>query len=226
MSNSLSRRFRILIADDHALLAEGIATLLRPHYDIVSIASDGRSMIAEAERLRPDVITLDIGMPGLNGLEAARQVRRLLPRTKLIFVTQQIDLRYLKAALATGASGFVAKQSASNELLVAMQQVLAGGRYITPLLEEAFAAVNPSNLIDRETIYGTSAHAVADPLTARQREVLQLIAEGHTNKSIATELKISIKTVEYHKDTMMTALGIHTTAELTRYAVAEGVVNG
>ncbi len=225
MPDLLSRRFRILIADDHGLLAEGIATLLRPHYEIVGIASDGRSMISEAERLRPDVITLDIGMPRLNGLEAAREVRRLLPRAKLVFVTQQIDLRYLKAALATGANGFVAKQSASNELLVAVREVLAGGRFITPLLEEAFAAVDPASLLDRKKDGDAAAHTVPDPLTARQRHVLQLIAEGHTNKSIAAELNISIKTVEYHKDTIMTALGVRTTAELTRYAIAEGMVN-
>ena len=225
MSNSFSRRFRVLIADDHALLAEGIATLLRPYYEVVGAAADGRSMVSEAERLQPHIITLDIGMPGLNGLEAARLVRRAMPRVKLVFVTQQIDLRYLKAALAAGANGFVAKQSASNELLTAIEEVLAGGRYITPLLEKAFAAVdNPAS--GSRGAAGRVPGEMVSPLTIRQREVLQLIAEGHTNKSIATELSISVKTVEYHKDTMMTALGIRTTAELTRYAIAEGVVNG
>ena len=138
MATSNPRRYRILIADDHALLAEGLAALLRSHYDVVGIASDGRSMMAEAERLRPDIISLDIGMPELNGLDAARQIRRLMPRVKLIFVTQQIDLRYLKAALGAGANGFVAKQSASNELLVAIKQVLDGRRYITPPARRSF----------------------------------------------------------------------------------------
>ena len=211
-------RFRVLITDDHALLAEGIAAMLRPAYEVVGIAPDGRQMVADAERLKPDLITLDIGMPILNGLEAARQVRQLLPRVKLVFVTQQVDLRYLQAALKSGANGFVAKQSASSELLAALEQVLRGGRYITPLLEAAFAALDPL----RE-----AAHAGenADPLTSRQREVLQLIAEGHTNKSIAKVLNISFKTVEFHKDTLMRALGMRTTAELTRYAVSQGIVN-
>ena len=226
MSNSPSRRFRILIADDHALLAEGIATLLRPHYDVVGIAPDGRAMVSQAEHLRPDVVTLDIGMPGLNGLEAARQVRLVLPRLKIVFVTQQIDLRYLKAALATGGNGFVAKQSASSELLKAVEVVLAGGRYITPLLEEAFAAIDPANLERRKPKVEATSGEVIERLTARQREVLQLVAEGHSNKSIATELSISVKTVEYHKDIMMTTLGIRTTAELTRYAVAQGFIDG
>lgn len=212
------RRIRVLIADDHALLAEGIASLLRPHYDVAGFSADGRSMVADAERLMPDLITLDIGMPGLNGLEAAKQVRKLLPRVKLVFVTQQVDLRYLKAAFGAGASGFVAKQAASSELLVAIKDVLAGRRYVTPLLEEAYSA-SPS------AGQSSGKEQRTDPLTGRQREVLQLIAEGHTNRRIAEILEISFKTVEFHKDALMRALGVRTTAELTRYAVAQGIVN-
>jgi DNA-binding NarL/FixJ family response regulator len=177
-------------ADDHALLAEGIASMLRPRYDVVGIVIDGRQMLAEADRLKPDLITLDIGMPGLNGLEAAKQVRKLLPRAKLVFVTQQVDLRYLQAALQAGANGFVAKQSSGSELLTAVEQVTAGRRYITPLLEEAFAALDPARRSAEDQEPG-------EPLTARQREVLQLIAEGHTNKSIAKQLNISTKTIEF-----------------------------
>lgn len=211
-------RTRVLIADDHALLAEGIASLLRPHFDIVGTSADGRQMLADAERLRPDLITLDIGMPGLNGLEAAKQVRKLLPRVKLVFVTQQVDLQYLKAALQAGANAFVAKQSASKELLLAVEAVLAGKRFVTPLLEDAFSALPPTG-VSREQGEGK------DPLTSRQREVLQLVAEGHSNRSIATILSISFKTVEFHKESVMRALGLRTTAELTRYAVAQGIVN-
>ena len=211
-------RSRVLIADDHALLAEGIAALLRPTYDVVGITSDGRQMVAEAVRLGPDVITLDIGMPGLNGLEAAVQVRKLLPRVKLVFVTQQVDLRYLDAALKANANAFVAKQSASSELLLAMAAVLAGRRYITPLLEGSYSARDPA----RRTKAGDdTGHA----LTARQREVLQLVAEGHSNKSIATQLSISSKTVEYHRDLILRNLGLRTTAELILYAVSHGIVS-
>lgn len=209
---------RILIADDHALLAEGIAALLRSAYDVVGICQDGRQMVADAERLKPDLITLDIGMPNLNGLEAARQVRAFLPRVKLVFVTQQVDLRYLQAAFQAGGHGFVAKQSASSELLLAVERVLAGRRYITPMLEEAFATADPAP--KRAAVTGTE-----DRLTSRQREVLQMVAEGHTNKSIAQHLDISHKTVEFHKEALMRSLGLHTTAELTRYAVSQGIVN-
>lgn len=211
------KSFRVLIADDHALLAEGIAALLRPQFDVVGICSDGRQTIAEAERLKPDLITLDIGMPGLNGLEAAKQVRKLLPRTKLVFVTQQVDLRYLQAALKAGANAFVAKQSASHELLAAVDRALAGERYITPLLNGAFSALDPAKLTD--------ATEEGEPLTSRQREVLQLIAEGHTNRAIGEKLDISFKTVEFHREAILRSLGLRTTAELIRYAVVEGLVS-
>ena len=208
------RRSRVLITDDHALLAEGIAALIRPEYDVVGFASDGRQMVAEAERLRPDLITLDIGMPGLNGLEAAKQVRKVLPAVKLVFVTQQVDLRYLQAALSAGGKGFVAKQSASTELLGALAKVLRGQRFITPLLEEEY---EQRELESR----GAKSDKLSEPLTPRQREVLQLLAEGQSNRQIAAKLNISQKTVEFHRSAIMGNLGIRTTAELTRYAMSE-----
>jgi len=210
-------RARILITDDHALLSEGIAALLRTKYDVVGIAPNGRQMLADAERLRPNLITLDIGMPGLNGLEAARQVRKLLHSVKLVFVTQQVDLRYLQAALHAGADAFVAKQSASSELLSAVELALNGQRFITPILEEAFSKLNPLKMGEIEDF--------SDVLTSRQREVLQMIAEGHTNKSIASNLKISVKTVEFHRDAMMRNLGVRSAADLIRYAISHGIVN-
>ena len=210
-------RARILITDDHALLSEGIAALLRTKYDVVGIAPNGRQMLADAERLRPNLITLDIGMPGLNGLEAARQVRKLLHSVKLVFVTQQVDLRYLQAALNAGADAFVAKQSASSELLSAVELALNGQRFITPILEEAFSKLNPLKMGEIEDF--------SDVLTSRQREVLQMIAEGHTNKSIASNLKISVKTVEFHRDAMMRNLGVRSAADLIRYAISHGIVN-
>lgn len=212
------RKPRILITDDHALLAEGIAGLLRPDYDVVGISPDGRQMLQDAERLRPDLITLDIGMPRLNGLEAAKQVLKVLPRVKLVFVTQQVDLRYLRAAMHSGASAFVAKQSASTELLAAVRRALLGRTYITPLLAEAYAD------LERQGSSQASKQP-EDPLTSRQREVLQLVAEGHTTRFISEALNISRKTVEFHRSSLMTTLGVRTTAELVRYAIAQGIVN-
>jgi len=208
---------RILIADDHVLLSEGLATLLRQRYVVVGIVADGRQMLADAERLQPDLITLDIGMPHLNGLEAARQVRKLVPKAKLVFVTQQIDLRYLQAAFKCGANAFVAKQSASSELFSAVEAALKGQTFVTPMLEAAFSALPPASVERRKDL--------GDALTTRQREVLQLIAEGHTNKSIASDLNISVKTVEFHRESMMRTLGIRSAAELVRYAVSQGIVS-
>lgn len=211
-----SGRPRILIADDHGLLAEGIAGLLEPEFDIVGISQDGRQLLADAQRLQPDLITLDIGMPNLNGLEAARQVLKLLPKVKVVFVTQQVDLRYLRAALQAGAAAFVAKQSASSELLTAVRRALAGNTYITPLLSEIYAEQGRAHP-------GSEKQAQA-VLTSRQIEVLQLIAEGHTLRFISETLHISPKTVEFHRNALMTVLGLRTRAELIRYAIAQGIV--
>ena len=208
---------RIVVADDHELIAEGIAGLLRANYHVAGLVADGRQLLADVERLRPDLVTLDIGMPLLNGLEAAKQLLKLHPRLKIVFVTQQIDARYLRAALAAGAMGFVAKQSASAELLTAVRRALLGQTYITPLLAEAYR-----ELLARDS--GGTDMSLRDPLTTRQREVLQLVAEGHTMRFISGTLKISRKTVEFHKASLMTALGLHTTADLIRYAIAEGII--
>lgn len=212
------RRPRILIADDHALLAEGIAGILRSEYDVVGVSTDGRQLLSDAEQLQPDLITLDIGMPRLNGLEAAKQVVKLLPRVKLVFVTQQVDIRYLRAAMQSGATAFVAKQSASSELLIAVRRALLGRTYITSLLYDAYTA--------QEQAHPSVAARSADQiLTSRQREVLQLIAEGHTSRHISESLNISRKTVEFHKSALMTTLGLHSTADLVRYAIAHGIVS-
>lgn len=211
-------RPRILIADDHALMAEGIASLLRAEYEIIGISHDGRQLIADAEYLRPDLITLDIGMPRLNGIEAARHLLKILPRVKLVVVTQAVDLRYLRAALQAGATGFVAKQSASDELLMAVRKALLGRTYITPLLAESYEALEHSHR-------GTGPERSENPLTPRQREVLQMIAEGSSAREISEALNISRKTVEFHKSAIMTVLGLRTTAELTRYALAQGIVS-
>lgn len=212
-------RARVLIADDHALVAEGLKGLLADEYEIVGISPDGRRLVRDAGLLRPDVIVLDIGMPALNGVEAALQLGKLVPKAKLVFVTQQIDVQYLRAAFRAGGVAYVAKQSATDELLTAIRQALAGMVYVTPLLKDALPNVSLREIRQGSDIF-------AKELTPRQREVLQLVAEGKTVKEISAALHISPKTVEFHKNAIMNEIGLRTTADLTRYAVSRGLVSG
>lgn len=210
---------RILLADDHQLMLEGLARLLSSEFEVVGTVRNGRALIAEAERLRPDVIVIDIGMPELNGIEAARRLSKSLPNSKLVFVTQQLDPAYLHAAFSAGAKAYVAKQSAGKELVEAIRMALRGNYYVTPLAgHEAaqFAALYPRR---------NPAGMFGARLTPRQREVLQLVAEGKTTKQISTMLNISPKTVEFHRNSLMEELGIHGTAELTRYALTRGIIS-
>ena len=216
-SSSVLRKKRILIADDHLLIAEGLAGLLASEYEIAGMAADGRELLQKAAQLRPELVILDISMPELNGIEAARQLHRMLPLIKMIFVTQQLNALYLRAAFQAGAHGYVAKQCASDDLRVALGKVLAGGTYISPLLQEK-VGFTPVAMLRR------SGTAAADELTGRQREVLQLLTEGKTSREIATAIGISPKTVEFHKRALMDQTGLRTTAELTKYAIASGVV--
>ena len=208
---------RVLIADDHALVAEGITSLLAEKYEVVGIAPDGRRLIAQAARTRPDVIVLDIAMPELNGIDAAAQLIRILPSVKLVFVTMQIDIQYLRAAFRAGGIGYVGKQSATRELLIAIQRALAGQIYVTPLLKDALPNLSLKALRQPSDVF-------ARELTPRQREVLQLVAEGKSVKEISFSLQISPKTVEFHKSAIMNEIGFRTTAELTRYAMSIGLV--
>ena len=211
------RKKTVLIADDHALLAAGIAGLLAGEYEVVGLASNGRHLIADAFRLNPNLIVLDVSMPEMNGIEAASRLQQTVPEAKLIFVTQQIDPHYLRAAFRAGASAYVAKQSASEELLLALREASAGRTFITPLLREAIGFVPASEL--RKAVKNSG-----DSLTTRQREILQLIAEGKTAREISTVLSISTKTVEFHKKALMDSTGLRTIAELTRYAITNGFV--
>ena len=212
-------RKRLMIADDHALMLDGLTRLLSAEFDIVGTAADGRTLIQTALALRPDLIVLDIGMPELNGVEAARQLTVQLPSTLLVVVTQQLDPDYLRAAFQAGVRGYVAKQSASTELLLAINLVLQGGYYITPLVPapevNGRMKLRPTDPAD---VFGVD-------LTGRQREVLQLIAEGRSTKEISAALRISPKTVEFHKSGLMDELGVRTTAELTRYALSKGIIS-
>jgi DNA-binding NarL/FixJ family response regulator len=204
---------RLLLADDHELLVDGLRKILVADFDLVGTASDGRTAVSEFIRLRPDVMLLDIGMPLLNGVEVARQVRRAVPSARIIFVTMQTDRAYIEAAFRAGASGYVLKQAASGDLLDGIHQVLHGRRYISPRIQ-----ITPPDVDSGESVSG-----FAGDLSPRQREVLQLLAEGKAMKEIAAILDISVRTVEFHKTALTRHLGLRTTAELTRYAVAQKI---
>jgi DNA-binding NarL/FixJ family response regulator len=209
---------RLLLADDHLLMLEGLARLLSNEFEIVGTVKNGRALLAEAERLKPDVIVLDIGMPEMNGIEAARRLTRILPSAKLVFVTQQLDPAYLHAAFSAGGKAYVAKQSAANELVHAIRTALRDSYYITPLADQEardMLSLDPKK---------NPAGMFGGRLTPRQREVLQLVAEGKTTKQISVVLRISPKTVEFHRNSLMEELGVRTTAELTRYALTRGIV--
>jgi len=210
---------RILIADDHALVAEGLKGLLAAKYEIVGISPNGRQLLVDAAALKPDVIVIDIGMPELNGIDAAVQLVKILPSAKLVFVTQQINIQYLRAAFRAGGICYVAKQSAARELLLAIERALNGEIYVTPLLKEAIPGLSLKDLRQSSDVF-------ARELTPRQREVLQLVAEGKTIKEISASLQISPKTVEFHKNALMNEIGLRTTAELTRYAISRGLIHG
>ncbi len=210
-------RPRILIADDHTLVAQAIAGLLATEYEIVGISSNGRQLLADAVQFRPDLIVLDISMPEMNGIDATVTLRRLLPEAGLVLVTQQVDPHYIEAAFRAGALGYVAKQSAAQELHQALRQALRKKVYLSSQLRSTF----PDRHKHERSASADPGHA---SLTIRQREVLRMVAEGRTIKEIAAALYISPKTVEFHKKSLMDQTGLRTTAELTRFALASGVI--
>jgi DNA-binding NarL/FixJ family response regulator len=212
-------RKSILIADDHILMLEGLTRLLASEFDVIGTTPNGRALLDEAERLKPDVIVLDVGMPELNGIEAARKLAKIAPSTKLVFVTQQLSREYLHAAFAAGAKGYVAKQSAASELIAAIRLAIADRYYVTPL------ASAEAGRITSENPSQNPAELFGSRLTPRQREVLQLVAEGKSTKEISSVLGISTKTVEFHRNSLMDELGIRSIAELTRYAIAQGIIS-
>lgn len=209
---------RLVIADDHALVLEGLCRILSDGYEIAGTARNGRAVVDLVQQLHPDLVVMDLSMPELNGIEASKRIARCCPDVKIVFTTQQLDANYVRAALDAGASGYVAKQSASTELLEAIKIVLAGRYFVTPLaIPNAGIPLAPSNRESPGDLFGSR-------LTSRQREVLQLIAEGKASKEIAATLNISIKTVEFHRAAIMAVLGLRTTAELTRYAMMHGII--
>ena len=207
----------MLLADDHCVVAEGLRSLLAPHFDVVGVVSDGRELLAAAKKLDPDVVVLDISMPSLNGIEAARQMRTANPRTKVVFLTMHREVTYAARALEAGASGFVLKHSAPSELVTAIQEALKGGTYITPQIA--------GDLLGSYRLGIPAGVGALGELTPRQREVLQLVAEGHSAKEIAAVLGISRRTAEFHKARIMEVLGLQTTADLVQYAIRSGLIS-
>lgn len=210
------KRARVLLADDHTIVAEGLASLLEDDFDLIGQVRDGRALVEAARKLRPDVIVSDISMPLLNGLDAVRQIRRAGLPSKLVILTMHADIHLATEAVRAGATGYVLKQSAGEELITAIREVLKGRTYITPLI----ATDVIGTLVDERN--APARRPVS--LTPRQREVLQLVAEGRTMKEIAGILGISTRTAESHKYQMMAALGVATTAELVQYAIRIGVI--
>jgi len=210
------KRPRILIADDHRILAEGLRSLLEPEFELVGIVEDGRALLAAAEKLRPDVIVVDISMPHLNGIDAVRQIKKSHEEIKVVFLTMHPDVTYAASAFEAGALGYVLKHSAPAELVTAIQRALKGRNYVTPLIAgELLQFYKQRTDNQRVELAG---------LTQRQREVLQLLAEGRSAKEIANILNISPRTAEFHKYRIMDNLDIKTVAELVQYAIRHGIV--
>ncbi|ALA60401.1 response regulator [Nitrospira moscoviensis] len=207
---------RILLGDDHALVLEGFRRILEGQYELVGTAADGRALVDAAKRLQPDIVILDVSMPMLNGINAAAQIRKLNPAIKIIVVTMHADTDYVRSAFEAGASAYVLKRSAVDELEQAIRAVIAGHSYITPLITK--------DLLDVFLAKASEKPGGTDGLTLRQREVLQLLAEGRTAKEIANVLNISSRTVEFHKGQILDQLNLHTTADLIKYAVTHGIV--
>ena len=205
---------RVLLADDHTLLLGAFEKLLASECDVVGTVSDGRELVEAARRLKPDVIVLDIGMPLLNGLEAGRQIKQAFPAVKLVFLTMNEDTDLAAEAFRAGASAYLLKRSATVELLTAIREVTNGRSYVTPLVTAGLVG----------SFMQPQEKRPQHQLTPRQREVLQLLAEGHSMKQVADILNVTPRTVQFHKYSMMQQLGIKTSAELIQFAVKQHIV--
>jgi len=208
---------RILLADDHQIVLEGLKSLLGGEFEVVGSVEDGRALVEQAALLHPDVIVADISMPQLNGIEAARQIKKTDQNIKIVFLTMHLDATYAANAFEAGASGFVLKHSAPSELITAIQDVMKGQTYVTPLIAgELIRTYREGDLPKKDLV---------KKISPRQREILQLLAEGKSSKEIASILNISARTVEFHKYRMMEQLNIKTSSELVQYAVKHGIIS-
>jgi len=212
----LGTRPRILIADDHIFLAELCKRLLDAEFHVIGIVTDGRAMVREAARLEPDVILADVGMPILNGLDAGQQVKKSLPSVKLLYLSMKNDPEIVAEAFRRGASGYMLKTCTSSQLVVAVRDILRGKTYMSPTL--------PRETIGFLRRQNATVAKDAERLTERQREVLQLLAEGKVMKEVGAILNMTTRTVAFHKYRMMERLGVTTNAELVRYAVESHIL--
>jgi len=208
-------RPRVLLADDHRVVSEGLKRLLADDFELVGMVEDGRALVAAAKKLQPDVVVADITMPHLNGIDAMVQLKKDNAGIKVVFLTMHQDPAYARRALEAGAAGFVVKHSAPAELVMAIHAALKGQTFIAPALARD---------VLRQGQHGSQEKDEAAKLTPRQREIVQLLAEGRSAKEIAATLAISPRTVEFHKYQMMETHGLHSNAELIHFAIKHGIV--
>jgi DNA-binding NarL/FixJ family response regulator len=215
------KRITVLLAEDHTIVREGFRKMLELEEDleVVGEAQDGRQTVALAKKLRPEVVLMDIAMPLLNGLEATRQVLKVLPATKVLILSAHSDDAYVKNASESGAVGFLLKQTSAHDVCRAIREVQKGNTFFSPSISRRFDHLNPKSSNHARELKKNGVQ-----LTSREMEVLQLIAEGKANKETAAELGIGIKTVEKHREHLMQKLNIHDTAGLTRYAIGAGII--
>jgi len=212
---------RVLLAEDHTIVRKGLCALLdaEPGIEVIGEAEDGREALVQVEQQRPDIVLMDISMPGLNGLEATRQIKKRFPEVKVLILTVHSDEEYIRQILRAGASGYLLKEAAPHELISAIEAIQRGESYLSPSV---------SKKVVREYVQHATGSAEEDScerLTDREREVLQLIAEGNSTRDIAELLHLSVKTAETHRARLMRKLDIHSTAELTQYAIRKGVIS-
>lgn len=211
-----SKKFRILLADDHSVVRQGFRLILenQPDMEVVGEASNGREAVTVAEALQPDVVVMDVTMPELNGIEATRRISELAPRARVLALSMHKDSVYVREILRAGAKGYLLKDAAGNDLLAAVRAVARGEAYLSPAVSDAVL-----------TDYRKHVTNPIDLLTSREREVLQMIAEGKTNKEIANSLQLSVYTVEAHRGRIMEKLNLHSTGELVRFALRNGLID-
>jgi len=209
------KRTSILVADDHSMMCAGLRKILEPEFEVIACVNDGLSLVKTALELKPDIVLVDVGMPLLNGLDAGRELRRLAPRIKLIFLTMLTDSEIAIQALRMGASGYLLKNAQGDELLGAIRGALRGTSYVAPQIREA---MNEMFIRDPRSL-DRPRH-----LSDRQREVLQMLAEGRSMQEVANSLEISYRTVRFHKQRIMEELGLKTNSELVQYAIKHGMI--
>ena len=218
----MKERPTVLLADDHVLIAEGIKKLLEGEFNLIGIVPDGRALLTSIQERSPDVAVVDISLPLLNGLEASRQIRKINPNIKIVILTMHSESTFVTEAFRIGVSGYVLKQSVGSELALAIKEVLKNNTYVSPIVAQGLVdqAVHPTQADKANDVGG-----FAQELSARQREVLQLVAEGKSAKEAAAVLNVSIKTVEFHKTRIMKQLGLRTAVDLTKYAISNGLIS-